>query len=78
MLSDPLGVFPPYDAVLLLSPEARKREALVEALSPLVDGIDDDAMRRANKMVDVDKRTVGQAAVALDDEIRSAADDDQT
>ena len=78
VLSDPLGVFPPYDAVLLLSPEARKREALLEALRPLVDGIDDDAMRRANKMVDVDKRTIGQAAVALDDEIRSAADDDQT
>ena len=78
VLSDPLGVFPPYDAVLLLSPEARKREALLEALRPLVDGIDDDAMRRANKMVDVDKRTIGQAAVALDDEIRSAADDDPT
>ena len=78
VLSDPLGVFPPYDAVLLLSPEAREREALLEALRPLVDGIDDDAMRRANKMVDVDKRTIGQAALALDDEIRSAADDDPT
>jgi len=78
VLSDPLGVFPPYDAVLLLSAQARKREALVEALRPLVGGIDDDAMRRANKRVDLDKRTIGQAAAALDDEIRSAAGVDPT
>ncbi|MBY6127590.1 ABC transporter permease/substrate-binding protein [Qipengyuania aquimaris] len=52
ILADPRGAFPNYDAVLLLSPEASRNEALVAALQPLVDAIDVEAMREANYAVD--------------------------
>ena len=52
ILEDPRGAFPNYDAVLLLSPEAGRDAALVEALMPLIDAIDVEAMREANYSVD--------------------------
>ena len=52
ILADPRGAFPNYDAVLLLSPEASRNEALVAALQQLVDAIDVEAMREANYAVD--------------------------
>jgi osmoprotectant transport system permease protein len=69
VLDDPLQAFPPYDAVLLLSSTAAKRADVVAALRPLVGAIDDNAMRRANKLVDLDGRPVQAAAAALDTEI---------
>lgn len=57
VLLDEKRVLPPYDAVLLLSARAAADEALVAALQPLVNGIDADAMRRANAAVVVDGRT---------------------
>ena len=39
LLADPKHVFPPYDAVLLVSPQAARRPDLVEALRPLVGAI---------------------------------------
>lgn len=66
VLGDPRHAFPPYDAVLLLSSGATERPEVVEALRPLVGSIDDRAMRTANRMVDVDKETVRDAAAWLD------------
>jgi osmoprotectant transport system permease protein len=47
-LSDPKGVIPPYDAILLLAPKRDADEALRQALSPLIGRIDIAAMREAN------------------------------
>ncbi len=66
------AVFPPYDAVLLLSERAWDREGLVEALRPLVGAINDDAMREANRRVDLDHQRPAQAAAALLERIGQA------
>jgi len=66
VLEDPLEALPPYDAVLLLSAEAAGRADLVRALAPLIGAIDDDAMRAANRLVDVDGRGIGEAALELE------------
>jgi glycine betaine/choline ABC-type transport system substrate-binding protein len=53
---------PPYDAVLLLSPRAARRSELAAALTPILGKITDDTMRQANKMVDLQGRSVPEAA----------------
>ncbi|MFQ5498633.1 MAG: ABC transporter permease/substrate-binding protein [Candidatus Zixiibacteriota bacterium] len=65
VLADPKQALPPYDAVLLLSPEARQNKSLVNELSALIDLISDENMRRANKLVDVDGLSVAEAAESL-------------
>lgn len=65
-LDDPRQALPPYDAILLCSAPAASDAMLVAALGPLIGAIDDDLMRRANRQVDVDGRTVHEAAAALD------------
>ena len=68
ILDDPSGAFPNYDAIILLSPEAKTDPALVEAISPLVGAIDVEAMRAANLSVDridAQKRTPAEAAREL-------------
>lgn len=62
ILGDPLGALPPYDAVILISPQAAQRPAVANALSPLIAAIDADLMRRANAVVDLDRRSVDEAA----------------
>jgi osmoprotectant transport system permease protein len=64
VLPDPARAFPPYDAVLLLSPRAAEEPSVVQALAPLLGAISVERMRRANQMVDrdEDKRTPEQAA----------------
>lgn len=69
VLDDPRGVLPPYDAVILLSPEAAARPGLSAALAPLVGAIDADAMREANRQVDLDRQTPAQAALWLDERL---------
>lgn len=69
LLEDIGQVLPPYDAVLLLSPQAARNQPLRELLEPLIETITDDIMRRANKMVDLDGRSVTQAAAWLDSRI---------
>jgi osmoprotectant transport system permease protein len=73
VLPDPLRAFPPYDAVLLLSPRATEQASLVQALQPLLGAISVERMRRANQMVDrdEDKRTPEQAAAWLSESIAS-------
>jgi osmoprotectant transport system permease protein len=72
VLDDPKHAIPPYDAVLLLSAEAARHPAIVDALAPLIGAIDVGSMRTANLMVDrqEDRRTVEEAAAWLDESIR--------
>ena len=65
LLDDPANILPPYDAVILLSPRAAAMPGLAEALAPLVDAIDGDAMRGANRLVDLERQTPTQAAAWL-------------
>ncbi|MEW5975028.1 MAG: glycine betaine ABC transporter substrate-binding protein [Acidobacteriota bacterium] len=65
VLQDPLGALPPYDAVLLLSPAAAERNDLVAALTPLIGAIPNEAMREANRMVDLQHRPLTDAAAFL-------------
>ena len=65
ILSDPLGALPPYDAVLLLSPQAAQRPAVARALAPLIGAVDADRMRRANAAVDLERRSVGEGAEVI-------------
>ncbi len=65
VLEDPLQALPPYDAILLLSPRAAENRPLVETLLPLVDAVSGDAMRSANKMVDIDGLSIEEAATGL-------------
>ncbi|WP_417480892.1 glycine betaine ABC transporter substrate-binding protein [Maricaulis sp.] len=65
VLDDPARILPPYDAVILLSPRAAALPGLAEALAPLLDAIDGDAMREANRRVDLEHETPAQAAAWL-------------
>jgi len=69
VLDDPRGVLPPYDAVILVSPQAAQWPGLAAVLGPLVGAIDDDAMREANRRVDLDGDTPAGAAAWLDERI---------
>lgn len=62
VLADPKQAFPPYDAILLASPEAAKDPALIDALSGLANKIDDDLMRETNRAVEVDGETPESSA----------------
>lgn len=72
VLGDPQQVIPPYDALLLLSPEASRRREVVAALEPLVGAVPVKTMRHANYMVDrqEDKRTEEEAAAWLERQIQ--------
>lgn len=69
VLEDPFDAFPPYDAVLLLSRAASKNRALVSALTPLLDSLDDRTMRNANRSVDLDSRPIAEVARGLSAEL---------
>jgi osmoprotectant transport system permease protein len=64
-LHDPAQAFPPYDAILMLSPEAAESSNLIETLTPLINAIDDELMREANRRVDLDSASPQQAASYL-------------
>jgi osmoprotectant transport system permease protein len=49
VLEDPRQAIPPYDAILLVSPRRAGDAAFLEALRPLVDAIDVETMRQANR-----------------------------
>lgn len=70
LLDDPREALLPYDALLVASERAAAIPGFRNALEPLVDAIDDETMRMANKMVDVDGQSVGEAAAFLRDHIR--------
>ncbi|MEE2527257.1 ABC transporter permease/substrate-binding protein [Hyphobacterium sp. HN65] len=62
ILEDPRAILPPYDAMILLSPEAAADDAVAAALAPLVNAITPEMMREANRRVDLDGQTPEQAA----------------
>jgi len=64
VLEDDRGAIPPYDAVLLVSPQRAHDEAFLAALRPLISSITVERMREASLMVDrdEDKRSVREAA----------------
>lgn len=65
LLDDPEQAFPPYDAVILLSPSASRDPDLVGTLLPHLNRINGDTMRRANLLVDVEGRPISEAARTL-------------
>jgi osmoprotectant transport system permease protein len=65
VLSDPKQAFPPYDAVLLVSPRTAGNPEVINALLPLINSVTDEMMRSANKMVDIDGGSVERAAASL-------------
>tara|TARA_R110000868_G_scaffold86206_2_gene241825 strand:- start:7846 stop:9414 length:1569 start_codon:yes stop_codon:yes gene_type:complete len=69
VLEDPRHILPPYDAVILLSERASRMPGLADALSRLVGAIDGDAMREANRRVDLEHETPTEAAAWLAEEI---------
>jgi osmoprotectant transport system permease protein len=64
VLPDPRGALPPYDAVVLISPQRAGDARLIGALRPLIGKIDADSMRRANLSVDRDANKVSPAEAA--------------
>jgi len=69
VLADPRGILPPYDAIILLSPEAAAKPGLADALAGLVGAISDTDMREANRLTDLERETPEQAAQWLFGEI---------
>jgi osmoprotectant transport system permease protein len=71
VLDDPRHAIPPYDAVLLISPQRVNDAVLISALQPLVDAIDVTMMREANLRASGDRNaSPGEAARWLWSEIR--------
>ncbi len=65
VLADPDRALPPYDALLLLSSKAAGEPPVIDALRPLLGSITGEAMREANKQVDLEGKPVGAAASFL-------------
>ncbi len=74
VLHDPLAALPPYEAVLLASPHSAEYPRIIRVLAPLAGAVDADLMRRANMMVDVEGRSIADAARWLDEEIAARID----
>jgi glycine betaine/choline ABC-type transport system substrate-binding protein len=55
VLADPKNAIPPYDAIMLVSPQRAHDKALLAALRPLVNAIDVAHMRMANSRASRDK-----------------------
>jgi glycine betaine/choline ABC-type transport system substrate-binding protein/ABC-type proline/glycine betaine transport system permease subunit len=70
VLDDPKRVIPPYDAVLLLSPQHANDAKLIAALKPLIGAIDVGDMRAANLRAATTAATPTDVARRLDDTIR--------
>jgi len=70
LLEDLRGALPPYDAVVLLGADAERRHPGVRrALAKLDGAIDAQAMRAANRHVDLESGSVAEAAVRLAQQI---------
>lgn len=74
VLRDDRNALPPYDAVVLHTRRAGRKPEFVAAISTLVNSIDDDLMRRANRLVDVDGRSPADAARFLMASLATPAD----
>ncbi|HSP44230.1 MAG TPA: glycine betaine ABC transporter substrate-binding protein, partial [Luteolibacter sp.] len=65
VLDDPQQAFPPYDALILLSPRAAEDIRLIRALRPLLNSVHVERMRRTNQLVDIGKKSPAAAAATL-------------
>lgn len=65
ILDDPRNAMLPYDAILLASTKAVSQPLFRQALAVIENRISDDLMREANRMVDVDGRSVTEAVAFL-------------
>ncbi len=65
VLEDPRNAMLPYDGFLLASAEAAQNPDFVAALADLVGRIPDEVMREANRIVDVEGRSVREAVEYL-------------
>ncbi|CAN5328319.1 hypothetical protein BH24PSE2_BH24PSE2_01540 [soil metagenome] len=73
LLRDTRNVLPPYDAVLLIGPDVwRTVPGLARVLQPLREAIAGDAMRAANRQVDVDGDAIAEAVERLRGRMRVA------
>lgn len=61
IIDDPRDALLPYDGLIAMSPEAAADSEFRAALQPIVGRITNEAMREANKIVDVDGGTVAEA-----------------
>lgn len=75
VLDDPLAAVLPYDAVLLLSPMRASDPVLLRALTPLIEAVPIELMRRASLMVDGPRAKVAprEAAVWLASQISTTS-----
>ena len=67
IIEDPRDALLPYDGLYVASSRAAAIPGFIEALSPLIGAISDEAMRKANKMVDVDGKPITEAVDFLRD-----------
>ena len=74
VLDDPKSAFPPYDAIILLSPKAAQNPDLVGLLAALTNKVSDDMMREANRLVDLEGQSPESASEFLYGEIGFASD----
>ena len=65
ILDDNRHVFPPYDALILVSQKAAKNKKLMDALQELSGKISEEQMRQANLDVDVNNLRIRDAAKKL-------------
>lgn len=74
VLEDPKAAFPPYDAIILLSPKAAQNSGLVSVLSSLTNKVSDDMMREANRLVDLEGQSPKRASEFLYREFSTSSD----
>ncbi len=72
VLADPRNALLPYDGFLLASPRASQNPRFVAALTNLRGRVSDEIMREANRMVDVEGRSVSEAVTYLREVIHGA------
>ena len=65
ILEDPRNSLLPYDAMLIASTRAAAQPQFRQALAIIENGISDELMREANRMVDVDGRPIADAVEFL-------------
>lgn len=73
LLDDPRGVFPPYDALLLVSRSAFHRPGFVPTLKELLGKLDLATMQATNLQVDVEGQSPRRVATWLGKRLRSPA-----
>jgi osmoprotectant transport system permease protein len=71
LLEDPLNALPPYDGFLAVSAEAMNDPLFVETLSALESKITSEVMREANRLVDVEEKSVTEAVAYIREVISS-------